>query len=34
MNATELCKAAGKKWNNYWRNATTKQFLKALEGST
>ncbi len=32
-NATELCKAAKKKWNHYYGNKATKLFLKALQGS-
>lgn len=34
VNATELCKAAGKKWNNYQRNEGTQDFLKSLESET
>lgn len=30
VNATELCKATGKKWNDYFRNKNTEQFLEAL----
>jgi len=33
INATAMCKAAGKEWANYNQNSTTKAFLKALEGS-
>lgn len=34
INATELCKAAGKRWHNYLRNETTGHFLRALEAKT
>lgn len=34
INATELCKAAGKRWYNYLRNETTGQFLRALAAKT
>lgn len=34
VDATSLCKAAGKKWNNYWRNETTKAFIRTLAEST
>jgi hypothetical protein len=30
VNATAMCKAAGKRWNNYWRNQTTQDYLAAL----
>ena len=30
INATELCKVAGKRWHNYVRTETTGQFLRAL----
>ena len=30
INATALCKAAGVKWADYWRNKTTKAFVEAL----
>lgn len=33
INATAMCKAAGKEWANYNQNAQTKAFLVALEGS-
>lgn len=33
INATAMCKAAGKAWANYHQNDTTKSFLAALEGS-
>ena len=31
INATGMCKAAGKLWGNYWRNDTTQEFLAELE---
>lgn len=34
INATELCKAAGKRWHNYVRNETTGNFLRALAART
>lgn len=34
INASELCKAAGKRWHNYVRNETTGQFLRALSTKT
>jgi len=34
INATELCKAAGKRWYNYVRNETSGQFIRALEAKT
>jgi hypothetical protein len=34
VNATAMCKAAGKIWNNYWQNASTKAFANALCGDT
>lgn len=34
INATELCKAAGKRWYNYVRTETTGQFLRALAAKT
>jgi hypothetical protein len=34
INATSLCKVAGKTWNNYFRNATTREFLEALAAKT
>jgi hypothetical protein len=34
INATELCKAADKRWYNYVRNETTGQFLRALSAKT
>ena len=34
INATELCKAAGKRWHNYVRNETTGHFLRALSAKT
>lgn len=33
INATAMCKAAGKEWAHYNSNSTTKAFLTALEGS-
>ncbi|MHC5307540.1 KilA-N domain-containing protein [Bartonella sp. LJL80] len=33
INATAMCKAAGKDWSNYRKNAETEEFLKALEMS-
>lgn len=33
INATAMCKAAGKDWSHYKANATTKEFLEALRGS-
>lgn len=33
LNATAMCKAAGKKWNNYWRNDGVQEFLEALAAS-
>ena len=34
VNATELCKAARKKWADYWRLGTTAEFVQALAEST
>jgi hypothetical protein len=34
INATALCKVAGKRWYNYLRNETTGHFLRALEAKT
>lgn len=34
VNATALCKAAGKVWNDYWRLDATQEFVKALEDNT
>ena len=31
INATQMCKAAGKKWNNYFQLDGTKDYLQALE---
>jgi hypothetical protein len=31
INATQMCKAAGKKWNNYFQLDSTKSYLQALE---
>lgn len=33
INATAMCKAAGKEWSHFNSNASTKAFLEALEGS-
>lgn len=33
INATAMCRAAGKEWNHYHANASTKAFLTALQGS-
>lgn len=33
INATAMCKAAGKLWGHYAENASTKAFLAALQGS-
>ncbi|HEX8583844.1 MAG TPA: KilA-N domain-containing protein [Allosphingosinicella sp.] len=33
INATAMCKAAGKEWANYNQNASTREFLAALERS-
>jgi hypothetical protein len=33
INATAMCKAAGKEWNHYQANASAKAFLTALQGS-
>jgi hypothetical protein len=33
INATAMCKAAGKEWSAYRRTDTTEAFLKALQGS-
>lgn len=30
INATQMCKAVGKLWGNYWQNDTTQQFVNAL----
>lgn len=34
INATDLCKKAGKQWNNYWRNNTTQAYINALSAET
>jgi len=34
INASDLCKAAGKRWHNYIRNETTGHFVRALEAKT
>ena len=33
INATQMCKAAGKKWNNYFKIDGTKDYLQALESN-
>ena len=33
INATKLCKGAGKEWKSYHRSDSTKSFLHALSGS-
>lgn len=33
INATAMCKAAGKEWSHYAANASTREFLTALQGS-
>ena len=33
INATQLCKAGGKEYSNWFKNAKTDEFLKELEGS-
>jgi hypothetical protein len=34
VNATKMCKSAGKFWNNYYENKRTKEFLKELSSNT
>src|SRR5690606_14468383 len=34
INATELCKAAGRRWNDYKSTATAKAFFAALSAKT
>jgi len=34
VHATAMCKAAGKLWNNYWRNDATQAFLEELSAVT
>jgi hypothetical protein len=34
VNATAMCKAAGKRWNNYWQNDTSQDFAAELEADT
>lgn len=34
INASELCKAAGKRWHNYLRDEPNGHFLRALESKT
>jgi hypothetical protein len=33
INATQLCKAAGKLWSNYWKNKETHEFIEELARS-
>jgi hypothetical protein len=33
VNATAMCKANGKKWNDYYRQEKTAQYLQSLKGS-
>lgn len=30
IDATKFCQATGKRWNNYWRNDSTQEYLQAL----
>ena len=30
VNATAMCKAAGRQWGHYWENISTKEFVQAL----
>jgi hypothetical protein len=34
LNATAMCAAAGKRWNNYWQNDTSKDFAAELATDT
>ena len=34
MNATAMCQACGKRWNNYARNETTEEYLAELAAVT
>ena len=34
LNATAMCKAAGKRFGNYYQNQNTKEFLRALKADT
>ena len=34
VDATMMCKAAGKMWNDYWRNARTQAYLNVLRADT
>jgi hypothetical protein len=34
VNATLMCKACGKLWNNYWRNRETQEFINELSAET
>jgi hypothetical protein len=31
INASQLCKAAGKQWSNYYQNKNTKDFINELQ---
>lgn len=34
VNATDMCKASGKQWNDYWRLGSTAAFIEALSTET
>ena len=34
LDATAMCKAAGKQWNDYWRNKGTQEFTEHLSSET
>ena len=34
INATAMCKVAGRPWNRYWGTNTTQRFMEALSGET
>jgi hypothetical protein len=34
INTTALCKAAGKQWNEYFSNKSTKEYLAVVEAKT
>jgi hypothetical protein len=34
VNATKMCQSAGKRWNDYWVNGSTKSFIQELTKST
>ena len=34
IDATAMCKANGKKWNHYWSNKSTPEFLRELAAVT